>query len=108
MPALELETVRMLGRDIARGVRYLHDRDLLHRDIKPPNILVTEEGAKLGDLGLAVDVDQITSWAGTPSYWAPEIALHEDYGFPADIFSLGVVLHGALSGVRPCADQCEL
>ena len=108
MPAMEVGRVKKLGRDIARGVQYLHGRNLLHRDIKPANILVTGEGAKLGDLGLVVDVDQVRSRAGTPNYWAPEIERKESYGLPADIFSLGVVLHEALSGVRPRAGQCEL
>jgi len=108
MPALEVEMVKKLGRDIAQGVQYLHRRGFLHRDIKPPNILVTEEGAKLGDLGLAVHVGEIEGWAGTPSYMAPEVRKMEEYGLPADIYSFGVLLHEALSGMRPYRSQSEL
>lgn len=74
----------------------LHDKKILHRDIKPMNIFVGEGGVvKVGDLGIAKtlkDGDAKTQ-IGTPLYMAPEIWEHRSYSYEADMWSLGVVLY---------------
>ena len=88
-----------------------HRRQVLHRDLKPSNILVTEEGeVRLLDFGVArllhgdADGSSLTqAWghALTPAYSSPELLRGEPLDLRSDIYSLGVVLHELLSGVRP-------
>ena len=101
--AQSLEIVRQVG----SGLAALHARDILHRDVKPANVLFrTVEGevrAMLGDLGLgkALDVSsRLTMVAGSPSYVAPEQAQAEAPDARADQYSLGAVAYLLLAG-RP-------
>jgi len=104
-----LEVVRQVG----SGLQALHDRDVLHRDVKPANVLFrsvqgaggqTEVRAMLGDLGLgkALDVSsRLTMVAGTPSYVAPEQAQAEDLDARADQYSLAALTYLLLTGRQP-------
>mmetsp|Transcript_26489 Transcript_26489/g.36473 ORF Transcript_26489/g.36473 Transcript_26489/m.36473 type:complete len:761 (+) Transcript_26489:177-2459(+) len=90
------------------ALQFLHDNSILHRDIKPMNIMLTEGGdlLKLGDFGLALDMkksrsSELVDEAGTPYYTAPEMILREQYSFPADCWSIGVVLYQLLALERP-------
>ena len=83
---------------ICLGVKYLHDRKIIHRNIKPTNIFIAENNiVKLGDLGFAHFLSATAAKAntakGTVNYRAPEMCLGEPYGAAADIWSLGCVLH---------------
>lgn len=80
---------------ICSGLCYLHNRGIVHRDLKAENILVTESGVvKLTDVGLAKRVTDIAgSLAGTPVNMAPEVLLqHGQYDMRADIYSLAIIL----------------
>jgi len=106
-PAQALEVVRQVG----AGLQALHQRGILHRDVKPANVLFrTVEGARagetevramVGDLGLGKALDmssRLTMIAGTPSYVAPEQALGEGLDARADQYSLASLAYLMLSG----------
>jgi eukaryotic-like serine/threonine-protein kinase len=94
------------GIQVARGLRAAHEKGLIHRDIKPGNILFAdEETAKIGDFGLAVAAGQNAEaqneiW-GTPYYVAPERLDNEPEDFRSDIYSLGATLYHAMAGRPP-------
>jgi serine/threonine-protein kinase len=93
---------------IARGLEYLHSLSLVHRDVKPGNILVTpEERAVLVDMGLAKRVDTQANLTtegvilGTPYYLSPEQAMGENLDIRSDIYSLGATFYHAVTGSVP-------
>lgn len=92
---------------IAEGLRYSHKKGIVHRDIKPGNIIVTPENQlKIVDFGLALFVDRplpndAKKIMGTMGYMAPEQRQGGPTDFRTDIWSLGVILHEMLLGTRP-------
>lgn len=95
------------------GLDYLHQQGVIHRDLKPQNILVTAQGEiKLIDLGLAGQhqVSRVTdkgTLVGTPHYIAPELLQEAELDVRSDLYSLGVLVFEMLSGRLPFP-QCEL
>ncbi|MEI8342719.1 MAG: serine/threonine-protein kinase, partial [Verrucomicrobiota bacterium] len=95
-----------VGVQVAEGLRAAHKRGLIHRDVKPGNILFTDaHTAKIVDFGLACLVDEAAEargevW-GTPYYVAPEKLNHEPEDFRSDIYSLGATLFHAIAGRPP-------
>ncbi|CAI0395441.1 unnamed protein product [Linum tenue] len=96
-------------RQILHGLKYLHDRDVVHRDIKCANILVDASGSvKLADFGLAkaTKLNDVKSCKGTAFWMAPEVVnrKNQGYGLPADIWSLGCTVLEMLTQKIPYSD----
>ncbi|WP_395752061.1 serine/threonine-protein kinase [Prosthecobacter sp.] len=101
----EAEALR-IGREVAEGLRAAQQLTLIHRDVKPANILFTETGtAKVVDFGLALFVDRGGDQSGeiwaTPYYVAPEKVIENKEDYRSDIFSLGATLYHAMTGNPP-------
>jgi serine/threonine protein kinase len=104
---LTAERTARYGAALADALAYVHERGLVHRDVKPANVLISEDGrVHLADFGIARLVDSAHQTRtgdvlGTPAYFAPEQVAGEPVGPPADIYALGIVLIECLSGKRP-------
>jgi serine/threonine protein kinase len=104
----EAEAVRIITQ-VAEALQYAHQQRIIHRDIKPDNILLTTDGvAKLADLGLAKDCDseelltRPSSGLGTPNFMAPEQFSDAKHADPrCDIYSLAATLYMAVTGTVP-------
>ncbi|XP_063851587.1 inhibitor of nuclear factor kappa-B kinase subunit beta-like [Scylla paramamosain] len=101
-------SVRACIRDITEAVAYLHSMRIIHRDLKPENIVLQDVDGKivykLIDLGYAKELDHssvCTSFVGTLQYLAPELFLSKRYTCTVDYWSLGLVTHEIITGVRP-------
>eukprot|EP00667_Euglena_gracilis_P000927 EG_transcript_927 len=104
--ALRPSSVRRYARDVLRGLAYLHGRNVLHRDVKPANVLLDQTGhCKLADFGTAALISTVDRRdgaggavvVGTPAYMAPEV-LKGQSGAPADLWALGVTCFQLLTG----------
>ncbi|MCA1676909.1 MAG: serine/threonine protein kinase, partial [Actinobacteria bacterium] len=99
--------VARIGSQIAAALAAAHEAGIVHRDVKPGNVLLADDGtAKITDFGISRAVGDCTVTAtgiliGTPAYLAPEVARGEQAGFPADVFSLGCTLYAAVEGTPP-------
>ena len=100
---LDPDQVKFTLGEIGKGLNYLHSKDVIHRDVKPDNILITSTGQiKIGDFGISrtMPVDPTTGYAyrtrklsccGTTQFMAPELLLFLPYSFNVDVWSLGVL-----------------
>ena len=91
--------------DLASALSRAHKAGVIHGDVKPANIFVTDDGQiKLGDFGIARFATQVSgsaSLVGTPAYLSPEQIKGETQDHRSDIFSIGIVLYQLASGIRP-------
>jgi len=99
--------VALVGARVAEALEYVHFQRLLHRDVKPGNVMISTEGeVKLLDFGIAKDQTQgdLTKegvLVGSPAYMAPEVLLGEEEDPTADVWALGVTLYELASGRKP-------
>lgn len=91
---------------IVLSLHYVHQRKILHRDVKTQNIFLTQENlVKLGDFGIARTLsstyDQASTFVGTPYYLSPELILERPYDHMSDVWALGVVLYELMALKHP-------
>ncbi|EQC40063.1 serine/threonine protein kinase [Saprolegnia diclina VS20] len=104
--------IHALASGLLRALQHCHANGVVHRDIKPANVLLLHpddlESAKLADFGLAerIFLGPLHDRSGTEDFMAPEVKLRRPYGTPADIYSLGVLLHILIADTPPRMSYC--
>ncbi|TYI88242.1 hypothetical protein E1A91_D04G194400v1 [Gossypium mustelinum] len=103
----KLPSLLKVAIDVSKGMNYLHQNNIIHRDLKAPNLLMDEnEVVKVADFGVArvkVQSGVMTAETGTYRWMAPEVIEHKPYDHKADVFSFGIVLWELLTGKLPYA-----
>jgi len=100
-----------IAAQVCEGLAYAHERGIVHRDIKPPNIMVAPSGGvKIADFGIArmrasESLTQTGMMLGSPKYMSPEHVLGKRADQRGDIFSLGIILYEMLTGVAPFSGE---
>ncbi|KAK9270984.1 hypothetical protein L1049_026572 [Liquidambar formosana] len=101
----KLPSLLKVAIDVSKGMDYLHQNNIIHRDLKAANLLMDEnQVVKVADFGVARVQDQsgvMTAETGTYRWMAPEVIEHKPYGQKADVFSFGIVLWELLTGKLP-------
>ncbi|MCA9038706.1 MAG: serine/threonine protein kinase [Planctomycetaceae bacterium] len=102
---MPLEKVSKWMEQICLGLNFLHDRGIVHRDMKPANLFIEDDFVKIGDIGLSKFITQSrrsaqTQSVGTVYYMAPEVA-HGRYGHEVDVYALGIILYELITGRVP-------
>jgi len=109
---LLFDDVVMIGRAVAAAIDYAHSKGAIHRDVKPSNVLISEDDRiLLTDFGLLLEVDKATQGEvfGTPHYIAPEQARNSSQAVPqSDLYALGVMLYEMLVGKLPFDDPAPM
>uniref|UniRef100_A0ACD5W0P7 Uncharacterized protein n=3 Tax=Avena sativa TaxID=4498 RepID=A0ACD5W0P7_AVESA len=106
--SLPLEKIISVGLDIANGMGYIHSQGVVHRDVKPENIIFDVDWcAKIVDFGIACEeayCDPLANDPGTFRWMAPEMMKHKPYGRKVDVYSFGLILWEMLTGSVPYED----
>ena len=108
-------------RDVARALAYAHERGVVHRDVKPENVLLARDAAVVADFGIAKAVEAARAGAttsvgataltqagtalGTPAYMAPEQAAGEEVDHRTDVYAWGLIAYEVLAGAHPFAEK---
>ena len=105
---LDEERLQNIAISVAEGLVYLHNKGIIHRDIKQENILLSNKSDDaepvICDFGFSIrlkDKKTCDQMCGTKGYMAPEILARKPYSFPVDIWSFGVMLYGLISEKLP-------
>lgn len=109
-PDLDWKNRLTIAREIASGMYYMHSRDIIHRDLKSMNVLMTATGtAKICDFGMSLHIDKLGDPAaeggGTPQWLAPEVIRGQPFSKAADVFSFGIVLWELATRSLPHPDR---
>ncbi|KAL6524882.1 hypothetical protein OROMI_030475 [Orobanche minor] len=108
----KLPAILKVAIDVSKGMSYLHQNNIIHRDLKAANILMDEnEVVKIADFGVSrvqLQSGVMTAETGTYRWMAPEVIEHKPYNQKADVFSFGVVLWELLAGKVPYAHLTPL
>jgi len=98
------EKIRKISAELVCALVHIHSKGILHRDLNPGNILLTEMGLKLVDFGLAIQLSKdgrTYTVAGTPEYMAPEIFTEQGHNYEVDWWALGILLYEMIHGYTP-------
>lgn len=100
------ENARLIFLEMCCGIKYLHERNIIYRDIKPENILVGIDGhIKIADFGLAKPemnrIKKATSFCGSPEYMSPEMLMKCGHSYSVDLYCLGAILYEMVFGLPP-------
>ena len=111
---LPLEQAYRFVLEVAQGLSHSHQRQILHRDVKPANVFLRAGHAKLGDFGTGAYISdafgappQSAEKVGTAFYMAPEIFQGKSATVRSDVYSLGILAYEVISGVRPFTGEHE-
>jgi serine/threonine protein kinase len=111
LPPMPERVVSTVAKMFLRGLRFMHeDLHVIHRDLKPSNLLFDAEGMlKITDFGLCTRLESMESttgnYVGSQMFMSPERLRGEQYGYPSDVFSLGVTIAQMLLGEHPLAES---
>ncbi len=113
---LQPEVALKILHQTAQGLATAHDAGVIHRDIKPGNLMLSSRGqVKIADFGIALATQDLSKkltstgeFVGTPGYLSPEVCLGKPVDQRSDVFSLGIVLFEMLSGKTPFSDESPL
>ena len=97
-----------LLQETASGLKYIHSVGVIHRDVKPNNVLIGGGNtAKLADYGISrvANTSNTMTSVGTPIYTAPEVLRGDRYGFEADVYSFGLTIYSLCDRVSNCPCQ---
>jgi serine/threonine-protein kinase ULK/ATG1 len=108
------EQIKYYMNQLKNGLQYLRDNNIIHRDIKPKNILLTNNNKilKICDFGFAKsiidDVSLMETLCGSPLYMAPEIINNKKYNIKSDLWSVGIILYEIIYNKHPLGEPVNI